>query len=83
MVTGLHAEDNMREKTLTLPEIGWIASTRVMLGLGIGFLLADRLSKDQRKGAGWSLLGVGALTTIPVLVHVLSKPAEKPLALVS
>lgn len=30
--------------------------------------------KDQRKGAGWALLGVGVLTTIPLVRAVLGKP---------
>jgi hypothetical protein len=63
----------MREKTLTIPEIMLIGGTRVALGAGIGFLLADKLNRDQRKGAGWALLAVGALTTVPLAINVLSK----------
>jgi hypothetical protein len=63
----------MNEKTITLPEIGLIAATRVAIGVGIGFLVSDRLSRDQRKGAGWALLGVGALTTIPLMMEVFGK----------
>src|SRR5689334_1096527 len=55
----------MIQRTVTLPQIGLIASTRVALGAGIGLLLADRLNDDQRRAAGWTLLAVGALTTIP------------------
>ncbi len=43
-----------------------IAGTRVALGAGIGLLLSDRLTEDQRKAAGWALLAVGVLTTIPI-----------------
>ena len=63
----------MNEKTLTVPEIALIAGTRVALGAGIGFLLSDRFTKDQRKGAGWALFGIGALTTIPLVMEVLGK----------
>jgi hypothetical protein len=43
-----------------------------MLGAGIGLLLSGKLSKDQRKAAGWALVAVGAATTIPLLITVLS-----------
>ena len=52
-----------------------IAGTRVALGIGVGLLISDRLNKDQRKAAGWALLGVGVLTTIPIVSGVLGKPA--------
>jgi uncharacterized membrane protein YfcA len=63
----------MRETRLTLPELALIAGTRGMLGAGIGFLLADRLPDTQRKAAGWTLLLVGAVTTIPLALEVLGK----------
>ena len=63
----------MKERTLTMPEIMLIAGTRVALGVGIGLLLADKLNDDQRRGAGWALLAVGALSTIPLVINVLGK----------
>jgi hypothetical protein len=63
----------MKERTLTIPKIGLIAGTRVALGVGIGFLISDRLKKDQRKAAGWALLGVGVLTTVPIVAGILGK----------
>jgi hypothetical protein len=65
--------DIMRERRLTLPEIMLIGGTRVALGTGIGLLLAGRLNADRRKGAGWALLTVGALSTIPIVLNVLAK----------
>ena len=61
----------MISRTLTLPELGLIAGTRVALGVGIGLLVADRLGRDQRRAAGWSLLAVGVLSTIPLAANVL------------
>ena len=61
----------MIRRTLTLPELGLIAGTRAMAGVGIGLLLADRLNPDQRRAVGWTLLAVGALTTIPLAANVL------------
>jgi len=63
----------MKERGLTLPEIGLIASTRVARGAGIGFLISNRLNKDQRKAAGWALFGIGALTTFPIVAGILGK----------
>jgi hypothetical protein len=63
----------MRERALTIPEIALIAGTRVALGAGIGLLLADRLGRRERAGAGWALLAVGALSSIPLVANVLGK----------
>jgi hypothetical protein len=69
----------MAEKKLSVPEIVLIAITRVALGVGIGFLLSGKLSRDQRKAAGLALALVGGLTTIPLALRVrsLRKGAEK------
>jgi len=63
----------MKKSDLTLPEIALIASTRGMLGAGAGLLLADRLKDDQRKKIGWTLLFIGAISTIPLAIDVLGK----------
>lgn len=64
----------MREKNLTIPEIAIIAGTRAAFGAGLGLLLADKLSRDTRKGAGCALLMVGALSTIPIVLGILGRP---------
>lgn len=61
---------------LSLPEIGLIAGTRAALGAGLALLLADRLNRDQRRGAGWTLFAIGAITTVPILVQLLSARRE-------
>jgi hypothetical protein len=63
----------MIERKLSLPEIALIGGTRVALGAGVALLLGQKLSNDQRKGAGWALLAVGALTTIPLAINVFGK----------
>ena len=60
----------MKKQEVTLPELALIAGTRGMLGAGIGLLLSGKLSKDQRRAAGWTLVAVGAVTTIPLLMTV-------------
>jgi len=64
----------MQQRGLTIPELILIAGTRVALGAGLGLLIGDKLRSDVRKGAGWALLGVGAVTTIPLVIGVFSKP---------
>jgi hypothetical protein len=56
----------MRETRISIPELGLVAGTRAMLGAGIGLLLADRLTDEQRRAIGWTLLFVGVLSTIPL-----------------
>jgi len=63
----------MQARTFTIPEIALIVGTRVALGVGIGLLLAQRLNKDQRRAAGTALVGLGALTTIPIVIGILGK----------
>jgi hypothetical protein len=63
----------LTKREFTIPELMFIAGTRVALGAGLGLLIADRLNEDQRRAAGWALLGVGVVTTIPILKGVLSK----------
>ena len=66
----------MMERKLTIPEIALVAGTRVALGIGIGLLIASRLSSDQRKGAGLALTLVGALTTIPLAIGIIGRKSE-------
>jgi hypothetical protein len=68
----------MKLRTLSIPEIILIAGTRVALGTGIGLLTSGRLSKDQRKAAGWALFAVGALSSVPLVIQVSGKlPASQ------
>jgi hypothetical protein len=61
----------LRKAEMTMPEIALLAGTRGMLGAGIGLLLSGKLGRDQRRAAGWALVAVGALTTIPLVITVL------------
>jgi hypothetical protein len=67
----------MKERRLTIPDIALIGGTRVALGAGLGLLLADKLNDDERRAAGWTLLLMGAITTLPLAVKVLSKREER------
>ena len=63
----------MMATELRLPELGAVAGTRAMLGAGVALLLADRLSASQRKGVGWTLVAIGALTTVPLALIVFGR----------
>lgn len=65
--------DVLKERKVTLPELALISGTRVALGVGIGLLLTDKFSADQRKAIGWTLLLIGVITTIPLAIEVLGK----------
>jgi hypothetical protein len=61
----------MRATQITIPELILVGATRAMVGAGLGLLLADHLSPDQRRAAGWTLFLIGALSTIPLAFEVL------------
>jgi hypothetical protein len=61
----------MRRTNLTLPEVLLLAGTRVALGVGVGLLIAEKLDRDARRGAGVALFAVGAISTIPLVMQVL------------
>lgn len=67
----------MHEHRITLPELALIGGTRAALGAGLGLLLANRLNRDQRMAAGWALVAVGALSTIPLAIEVLGKDQRR------
>jgi hypothetical protein len=63
----------VHEKKVTIPQLMLIAGTRVMLGAGIGLLVAGYLNETQRISIGWTLTIVGALLTIPIMMEVFGR----------
>jgi len=63
----------MIERKVSIVDLILIAGTRVALGAGVGLLLSNRLSKDQRQAAGLALVLVGGLTTIPLALGVIGR----------
>ncbi len=63
----------MKTYNVSVPEIGIIAATRGMAGAGIGLLVAEYLRPETRRAVGWTLLTVGALTTIPIVMALVGK----------
>ena len=70
---GSEVGGGMIERKLSIADLVLIAGTRVALGVGVGLLFSNRLSKDQRNAAGLALALVGGLTTIPLVLGVIGK----------
>ena len=62
---------------VTLPEMALVAMTRGMAGAGIGLLVAERVPPHARRAVGWTLLAVGAATTVPILLAFLGKKSTR------
>ena len=60
----------MKNVFLNLPTFGFIVTTRAALGVGIGLLVAERLSAERRRAIGATLVAVGAATTVPAVFSV-------------
>lgn len=63
----------MRSVELPVPLLGAVAATRGMLGFGAGLLIGQKLPETRRKAVGWTLLAIGALSTIPLAINVLAR----------
>ena len=61
----------MKSILLDLPTLGFIVSTRVMLGVGIGLLASEQLPPDRRKAIGRTLIAIGAATTVPAAISLI------------
>jgi hypothetical protein len=72
LITVKGGRQQMKQHEVTVPQIGLIAGTRAMLGAGIALLLSEKLSGEQRRAIGWTLVAVGALTTIPLALQLLN-----------
>ncbi len=63
----------MKKRGLTIPEIMLIGGTRVALGAGLGLLLSSKLDGEKRRAVGWALFMLGAISTVPLAINVLTK----------
>lgn len=65
----------MRMRLISWPELFLVAGTRGMLGFGAGLLASEYLTRRERRQIGLPLLLAGALSSVPILLHLLRKPA--------
>lgn len=63
-------ETSMRARSASFPEMALIAGTRGLLGLGIGLLVSEHFRNRRLRTVGWSLVAIGALSTIPIAIHL-------------
>ena len=57
----------MKRVDLSVPELMFIVMTRAALAAGVALLAGKRLSRGHRRRVGQTLIGIGALTTIPAV----------------
>ncbi|MCX6960420.1 MAG: hypothetical protein NTW91_09135 [Verrucomicrobia bacterium] len=57
---------------------GTIGLSQAAAGLGLGLLIADKLSGESRRRAGSVLLIAGALALAPVIASVVSRVRNHP-----
>jgi hypothetical protein len=60
----------MKTTQIAVRTLAAIAATRGLLGVGAGMLLSDRIARRRRRTLGWTLLGVGIASTIPLAATV-------------
>ena len=70
--------EHSKVKSITVPELAFIAATRGMIGFGAGLLLANKVNPERRKVVGWSLFLTGLATTVPIAMHVFGKKDGTP-----
>ena len=66
----LSMEILMDKLVLSLPTLGFVVWTRAAFGVGIGLLLAGRMTGPRRRAVGVTLVAIGAATTIPAAMAV-------------
>lgn len=66
-------EVRVQDLNVTIPELVAVALTRGLGGVGIGLLISEYLTPSERRTVGWSLLALGALSTIPLGMRILPR----------
>lgn len=70
----------MKNVDLSILELMFVAATRGIAGAGIGLLVSDHLTSRERRAVGWTLLAIGALTTVPIAATLLGRTRRPLLA---
>jgi hypothetical protein len=60
----------MKNVTLPIPWFGFAVATRAAIGVGLGLLVSQKMSAERRRAVGWTLVSVGAASTIPIALRV-------------
>jgi hypothetical protein len=67
----------MQERLVKLPELFLVAVTRGMLGFGAGLFASEYISPHRRKLVAGVLVGIGALSTIPLGIRILRRQPDR------
>jgi multisubunit Na+/H+ antiporter MnhG subunit len=70
----------MKQLDVSIPELFFVAATRGMAGAGLGLLASNYMAPETRRHVGWTLLGIGVLTTAPILATVVARALHPQLA---
>jgi len=77
---GIHdmSQISLNKLSDNLPVTGTIGLSQAAAGVGLGLLIADKISGESRRRAGGVLLVAGALVLAPVIASVISKVRNRP-----
>lgn len=64
--------------TLKPALLGLIIGTRAALAFGVGLMVAPRMPEVRRRSLAWTLIAIGAATTVPLVRSVLSRRVPTP-----
>jgi len=55
---------------ISLPELVLVAATRGAIGVGVGLMISNAISRKKRKAIGLPLFVGGLLSTIPIAMRI-------------
>ena len=58
---------------ISLPELVLVAATRGAIGVGVGLMISNAISRKKRKAIGLPLFVGGLLSTIPIAMRIFGK----------
>jgi hypothetical protein len=78
VVMGYMAQLSLNKFSENLPVSGTIGLSQAAAGLGLGLLIADKMSGETRRRTGSLLLVAGALALAPVVASVVNRVRNRP-----
>ena len=78
VVMGIMAQLSLNKFSENLPVSGTIGLTQAAAGLGLGLLIAYKMSGETRRRTGSLLLVAGALALAPVVAGVVHRVRNRP-----